>query len=73
MVVLGGMASVWGSVAGAFFLTALPESLSEFEDIDILVYGAILVLTIMFLPDGLAGGLKRLGRKLRRVGVDHAG
>ncbi|MYL82813.1 branched-chain amino acid ABC transporter permease [Desulfovibrio aerotolerans] len=73
MVVLGGMASVWGSVAGAFFLTALPEALREFEDIDILVYGAILVLTIMFLPDGLAGGLKRLGRKLRRVGVDHAG
>ena len=73
MVVLGGMASVWGSVAGAFFLTALPEALREFEDIDILVYGAILVLTIMFLPDGLAGGVKRLARKLRRVEVDHAG
>lgn len=73
MVVLGGMASVWGSVAGAFFLTALPEALREFEDIDILVYGAILVLTIMFLPDGLAGGLGRLVRKLRRAEVDHAG
>ena len=72
MVVLGGMASVWGSVAGAFFLTALPEALREFEDIDILVYGAILVLTIMYLPDGLAGGIKRLSRKLRRTGVDDA-
>jgi len=72
MVVLGGMASVWGSVAGAFFLTALPEALREFEDIDILVYGAILVLTIMYLPDGLAGGVKRLARKLRRPEVDHA-
>ena len=72
MVVLGGMASVWGSVAGAFFLTALPEALREFEDIDILVYGAILVLTIMYLPDGLAGGVKRLARKLRRAEVDHA-
>ena len=67
MVVLGGMASVWGSVAGALFLTALPEALREFEDIDILVYGSILVLTIMFLPDGLAGGLTRLGRRLRRL------
>ena len=72
MVVLGGMASVWGSVAGAFFLTALPEALREFEDIDILVYGAILVLTIMYLPDGLAGGVTRLARKLRRAEVDHA-
>lgn len=71
MVVLGGMASVWGSVAGAFFLTALPEALREFEDIDILVYGAILVLTIMFIPDGLAGGLSRLVRKLRRAEVSH--
>lgn len=67
MVVLGGMASVWGSVAGALFLTALPEALREFEDIDILVYGAILVLTIMFLPDGLAGGLSRLSRRVRRL------
>jgi branched-chain amino acid transport system permease protein len=71
MVVLGGMASVWGSVAGAFFLTALPEALREFEDIDILVYGAILVLTIMFLPDGLAGGLRRLARKFRRAEASH--
>ncbi len=71
MVVLGGMASVWGSVAGAFFLTALPEALREFEDIDILVYGAILVATIMFLPDGLAGGVKRLFRGLRRAGGRH--
>lgn len=73
MVVLGGMASVWGSVAGAFFLTALPEALREFEDIDILVYGAILVATIMFLPDGLAGGVKRLFRGLRRAGGRHDG
>jgi branched-chain amino acid transport system permease protein len=71
MVVLGGMASVWGSVAGAFFLTALPEALREFEDIDILVYGAILVLTIMYLPDGLAGGIKRLVRKIRRSEAAH--
>uniref|UniRef100_I2Q6R2 ABC-type branched-chain amino acid transport system, permease component n=1 Tax=Desulfovibrio sp. U5L TaxID=596152 RepID=I2Q6R2_9BACT len=73
MVVLGGMASVWGSVAGAFFLTILPEALREFEDIDILVYGAILVATIMFLPDGLAGGVGRLLRKLRRAEVRHDG
>ncbi len=72
MVVLGGMANVWGSVVGAFFLTALPEALREFEDIDILVYGAILVATVMFLPDGLAGGLGRLVRKFRRAEASHA-
>jgi branched-chain amino acid transport system permease protein len=71
MVVLGGMASVWGSVVGAFFLTALPEALRGFEDVDILVYGAILVATIMFLPDGLAGGLARLRETCRRAKGSH--
>jgi len=71
MVVLGGMASVWGSVVGAFFLTALPEALRNFEDIDTLVYGGILVATILFLPDGLAGGLRRLVAKCRRAKDSH--
>lgn len=60
MVVLGGMASVWGAIAGAFFLTALPEFLRGFEDIDSIVYGAILILCVMFMPSGIAGGFARL-------------
>ncbi len=66
MVVLGGMSSAWGAVAGAYFLTMLPEFLRELENVDILVYGAILTLCMMYLPDGMAGGLSRLGRLLRR-------
>jgi branched-chain amino acid transport system permease protein len=60
MVVLGGLASVWGAVAGAFFLTVLPEFLRAFEDIEVLLFGAILVAGMMFLPSGLAGGARRL-------------
>jgi branched-chain amino acid transport system permease protein len=66
MVVLGGMASVWGAVFGAFFLTLLPEFLRAFENLEILLYGAILIACMMFLPDGLAGGLRRLMAFLRR-------
>ena len=65
MVVLGGMASVWGAVAGALFLTALPEFLRAFEDIETLIFGAILILGMMFLPSGLAGGAARLSRRIR--------
>jgi branched-chain amino acid transport system permease protein len=68
MVVLGGMANVWGSVAGAFFLTILPEFLRAFHNVDILIYGAILVLVMMFLPEGIAGGLNKLVHRLRRHG-----
>ena len=66
MVVVGGMASVWGAVAGAFFLTALPEFLRVFESVETLVYGGLLVLCMMFMPHGLAGGLTALVRKMRR-------
>lgn len=72
MVVLGGLATLWGSVAGAFFLTALPEVLRSFENIEVLLYGAILVLCMMFLPQGIvggvAGGLQALARRLRARG-----
>lgn len=60
MVVLGGMANIWGAVAGAVFLTALPEFLRAFENIEIVLYGLILVLCMIFLPNGIAGGVSRL-------------
>ena len=65
MVVLGGMTSVLGSILGAFFLTVLPEFLRAFESVEILLFGVILVACMMFLPDGLAGGLGRLWKYLR--------
>jgi branched-chain amino acid transport system permease protein len=65
MVVVGGMASLWGAVAGAAFLTVLPEVLRAIEDYDILVYGAMLILCMMFLPGGLAEGVARVTRASR--------
>ncbi len=72
MVVLGGMASIWGAIAGAFFLTALPEFLRGFEEVDILIYGAILLLCVMFMPDGIAGGLAKLTKRLKAKGTANA-
>ncbi|MCL2102471.1 MAG: branched-chain amino acid ABC transporter permease [Syntrophorhabdaceae bacterium] len=60
MVVLGGMASLWGALLGALFLTLLPEWLRAIEHYDILVYGAILVLCMMFLPGGLIEGARKV-------------
>ncbi len=65
MVVLGGMASIWGAVAGAFFLTSLPEFLRMFEEIDVLILGAILIGCMMFMPDGLAGAARALIRRFK--------
>ena len=53
MVVVGGMASTYGAVLGAAILTMLPQLLSRFEGFEMMVFGAILMLTMIFLPRGL--------------------
>ncbi len=55
MVVIGGTGSVWGAFAGAALLTFLPEWLSFLEDFDVLAYGLLLLVIVMFLPEGLIG------------------
>ncbi|MFP4108933.1 MAG: branched-chain amino acid ABC transporter permease [Desulfonatronovibrio sp.] len=57
MAILGGMSSVWGGVIGALFLTSMPEFLRMYEELEIILYGIILILCMMFMPQGLAGGL----------------
>lgn len=57
MVVIGGMGSIWGSLFGAGLMTLLPEWLDVFETYKDLIYGGILVLVLMFLPQGLVTGL----------------
>jgi len=53
MVVVGGMASVYGSIIGAVLLTALPQGLASFEGWETVAFGSILMLTMIFLPKGL--------------------
>ncbi len=53
MVVIGGMASVYGSVVGAVLLTALPQALASFEGWETVVFGMILLLCMIFMPKGL--------------------
>lgn len=53
MVVIGGMASVYGSVVGAVLLTALPQALVAFEGWETVVFGIILMVCMIFMPRGL--------------------
>ncbi len=57
MVVVGGMASVFGSVLGAALLTALPQVLASLEGWETVVFGVILVLFMLFLPRGIVPSL----------------
>ena len=53
MVVIGGMASVYGSLVGAVLLTALPQALATFEGWETVVFGSMLMGCMIFLPKGL--------------------
>lgn len=53
MVVVGGMASVFGSLVGAVLLTALPQALATFEGWETVAFGVILILCMIFMPRGL--------------------
>jgi branched-chain amino acid transport system permease protein len=63
MVVVGGMASVYGCIFGALILTMLPQLLSTLEGWETVAFGVILMLTMIFLPRGLVPTLKaRFGK-----------
>jgi len=63
MVLIGGMGSLWGSVFGALLLTILPEALQAVKEYNVLVYGAILMVVLVFFPHGLWPGIvAALGR-----------
>ena len=56
MIALGGMHNIWGAIIGAAIITFLSyEWLHYFEDFEVIVYGAILLLVTIFLPKGLVG------------------
>ena len=59
MVVLGGMGSVPGVILGALIVVILPEVLREFASYRMLVFGAVLVLMMIFRPQGLIGNPRR--------------
>jgi branched-chain amino acid transport system permease protein len=68
MVVIGGLGSIYGSFLGAALLTLLPEFLRAAHDYDIIIYGGLLMVMVMFMPGGLVRGVPDLFRKLLKKG-----
>jgi branched-chain amino acid transport system permease protein len=53
MVLIGGRGSLFGAIVGAAIFTFLPEALREFGSYRMVIYGLILLITILFRPKGL--------------------
>lgn len=55
IVMIGGLASVIGSILGAVLLTGAPELLRNFPGSEEIVFSLLLILVLFFLPRGLSG------------------
>jgi branched-chain amino acid transport system permease protein len=66
--VLGGVGTLWGPFLGAVVLIPLSEATRIYfggtgKAVDLMIYGGLIVLVAVFQPAGLAGLLRRLGRR----------
>jgi len=66
MVVVGGMGTLIGPVAGAILLTILPEVLRDIGDLRLVVYGLALTLVVLFMPGGIVQAVRLAAARLRR-------
>jgi len=66
MPVIGGLATLWGPVLGAIVFVVIQDTLmASFPHLHLLTYGLLLVVIVLFEPDGLMGLFGRLARFLR--------
>jgi ABC-type branched-subunit amino acid transport system permease subunit len=59
VVIVGGMGNIPGVIAGALVLKGLPEVLRELQDYRVLVFGALLVVMMLWRPAGLISSSRR--------------
>lgn len=71
MVILGGPGSVLGVAATAVVFTVVPEWLRFSQDLRMVLYGAILLVAVLFAPEGIAGWL-RARRTKRALAAERA-
>jgi branched-chain amino acid transport system permease protein len=53
LLIVGGIGSLPGVIVGAVVLVGLPELLREFSEFRLLLYGALLVVMMIYRPEGL--------------------
>lgn len=66
MNVLGGISSPIGPVLGALLLEPLPELLRDAQAYQTIAYGILLIIFLVFLPDGIVGAYRRFRERRQR-------
>jgi len=66
MIVIGGMASILGSIIGAVILTGMQQVLAGLLDLQILIFGLSLIVFMIFMPRGISGMIYTLKERFTR-------
>jgi len=65
-VVIGGMGSIIGAVVGAAILTVVPQLLADYQNYDTIFIGSIIILFLVFLPQGIVPSLRaKIGKEAK--------
>jgi branched-chain amino acid transport system permease protein len=62
-VMVGGVGSIWGPLAGTFIVYGLSQVLQVIQDYQMIIFGAALVVLIIYLPEGLTGALRKARKR----------
>jgi branched-chain amino acid transport system permease protein len=63
MIIVGGLGSVPGSIIGAAVVTLLYDGLAAFQNYRPLIFGALLIACMLFMPGGMTRALSRVARR----------
>ena len=65
MAIFGGMGQIYGPVVGAAIFAYLQETLqTKFSDLYMLIFGFVLIVAILFLPNGIIGLIQRIWNRI---------
>jgi branched-chain amino acid transport system permease protein len=68
---LGGAGTLLGPIVGAVLLLSASEAFkNQFKESHLLIYGILIVLVVLFMPEGIVGGLQHLFRKRNKPPAD---
>lgn len=59
MVVLGGIGHIWGGIIGAIIVTIIYDLTRDYYRYQLLIFGMVIVLTVMYMPTGIGGLIDR--------------
>jgi branched-chain amino acid transport system permease protein len=68
---LGGAGTLLGPIVGAVLLLSASEAFkNQFKESHLLIYGILIIVVVLFMPEGIVGGLQHLFRKRAKPAAD---